>query len=123
MSFYASKSTNRNAKRILLKDIEPEQEGPAQRLLSETEAAIESTSAYLAFAESSDAVRAVLQEPERSELLRLLRTLLAELAERAWTQYCRWTEVRLRNSAISLFRTEVERKTGSPAEANDHRIS
>ncbi len=115
VSYFASKSTNRNAKRIRIKEIEPELEGHAQRTLSETIDAIERTSSYLVFMENSDAIRTVLQEKERNGILRLLRTLSAQLSDSAWTQYCAWTEVRLLNSAVLLFRTEVERKTGSPA--------
>lgn len=115
VNFFASKSTNRNAKRILIKDIEPEQEGAAQRLLEETVGAIRKTQTYLAFVETSDAVRSAMSVESLGELIRLLRSLVAQLGDTAWTQYSAWTEVRLMNSAISLFRTEVERKTGSPA--------
>lgn len=115
VSYFASKSTNRNAKRITLKELEPEQEGPAKRLLSETTDAIKRTSDFLEFLTVSNAARNAMPEVEHSELLRLLTSLLARLNDMAWIQYRAWAEVRLLNSAISLFRREVERKTGSPA--------
>ncbi len=115
VNYFASKTTNRNAKRLLIRELNPEQEGTFQRLLDETIEAIQQTRSYLDFVESSDAIASAMTPEGRAELTQILTKLITQLSERAWEQYCSRTEVQLLNSAISLFRTEVERKTGSPA--------
>lgn len=69
VAYFASKSTNRNAKRILLKDVDPEEEGPAKRDFLDTVEAAEKTGAYLGFLEGDQAARAVLTGAEHGELL------------------------------------------------------
>jgi len=115
VTYFASKSTNRNAKLVLLKDIDPEEDGPSKRDFLDAVEAVEKTSAYLTFLESNDAARTVLTEPERDELLRLLSAFLKALQAKAWSTFVAWKEVALLKAAVTLFRKEVERKTGTPA--------
>lgn len=45
----------------------------------------------------------------------MLSALLKGLHAKAWDNFVAWKEVSLLNSAVTLFRKEVERKTGTPA--------
>ncbi|MDB5801155.1 MAG: hypothetical protein JWL63_2094 [Rhodocyclales bacterium] len=112
---FAAKSTNRNAKKILLKDIEPEEESGARRGFTEFNEAAKTTAAFLEFLAKSPAVKKELGEEELKEVARILSELLERLLGKEWSNFLGWKEIYLMNSAITVFRREVERKTGSPA--------
>src|SRR5262249_32022298 len=69
VAYFASKSTNRSAKRILLKDIDPEEEGTAKRAFLSNSEAVAKTQTYLAFLETSDPARQALGEDAFARLL------------------------------------------------------
>lgn len=115
VDYFKAKSTNKNAKKILLKDIEPEEESSAKREFVEFNEAVEKTSEFLKFLAKNPAVKKELDEKELSEVTRILTELLERLRNREWTNFSGWKKISLLNSAIKLFRREVERKTGAPA--------
>ncbi|HYN83439.1 MAG TPA: hypothetical protein VES88_18310 [Gemmatimonadaceae bacterium] len=115
VAYFASKSTNRSAKRILLKDIDPEEEGGAKRIFLNAVEAAEKTRVYLSFLQVSETAREAVGEDVLAELVRMLSTLLHALEAKKWDAFVAWKEVRLLNAAIGVFRKEVERKTGTPA--------
>lgn len=113
--FFRTKTTSKNAKRINLKDIEPEKMGAAKRSFGEFNDAVGKTSEFIAFLEEHPAVQAELEEDELKELVETLSAIRERFGSREWSSYAAWKEVALMNSAIEKFRTEVERKTGTPA--------
>ena len=113
--YFRIKSTNKNAKKIKLKDIEPEEEGSAKREFSEFNDGVKKTTEFLAFLEEHPSFRKELSKEEIKEVTRILSGLLDRMGNREWESYSEWKEICLLNSAIEKFRTEVERKTGSPA--------
>ncbi len=115
VAYFAAKSTNRNAKKILLKDIEPEEESSAKREFKEFNEATEATAEFLEFLGDNPSVKKELSETEHAEVTRILSELLARLRKREWASFSAWKEICLLNSAIEAFRKEVERKTGTPA--------
>jgi len=115
VNFFRTKNTNKNAKRIKLKDIEPEKTGAAKSSFGEFNEAVGKTSKFIAFLEEHPAVQAELDEDERKELVATLSAILERFGSREWSSYAAWKEVALMNSAIKKFRIEVERKTGTPA--------
>ena len=115
VSFFQSKTTSKNAKRIKLKDIEPENTGVARRAFIEFNDAAAKTREFISFLDQHPAVEAELEEAERKELVESLSAILERFGKRQWSSYSEWKEVALLNSAIEKFRTEVERKTGTPA--------
>lgn len=115
VDYFKAKSTNKNAKKILLKDIEPEEEIGAKREFVEFNEAVEITSEFLEFLAKNPAVKKELDEKELSEVARILTELMERLRNREWTNFSGWKEICLLNSAIKSFRREVERKTGAPA--------
>lgn len=115
VAYFAAKNTNRNAKRILLKDIEPEEEIIAKREFTDSYKAVETTGKFLTFLTENSSVKKELTKDEHKQVTRILSDLLERLRKRGWTSFSEWKEVCLLNSAIKAFRREVERKTGSPA--------
>ena len=113
--YFRTKSTNTNAKKIKLKNIEPEEEGGAKREFGEFNEGVKKTSEFLEFLEEHPSVKKVLSEEEVEEITRILLALFERLENREWKEYSGWKEACLLNSAINKFRTEVERKTGTPA--------
>lgn len=115
LAYFSSKTTNRNARKLKLKDIEPDQEGSPKREFEEFDHAEARTAEFVAFLAEDERVAAELDEADTQELSRILDKLLQQLRERKWAGFVRWKEVTLLNSAIKLFRDEVSRKTGTPA--------
>lgn len=115
IDYYTAKSTNQNAKKILLKDIDPEEEGVAKRDFNEFNDAARTTNAFVKFLRENSSVKKELMEEELKEVERILTGLQLRLDNREWSSYTNWKEICFLNSAISAFRKEVARKTGIPA--------
>ena len=115
VNFYRSKTTNKNAKKIKIKNIDTEEEGTPGRKFDEFNEAADITIAFVTFLNEHPVVERVLPQEELKELLSGVTDLHNRLAEQEWNSFAEWKEVCLLNSAIEKFRTEVERKTGSPA--------
>ncbi|MFO1486734.1 MAG: hypothetical protein U1F71_25465 [Verrucomicrobiaceae bacterium] len=113
--YFRTKTTNKNAKRIKLKDIEPEEEGGPEREFIEFNDAAEKTNEFLEFLKTHPSISKVLNTEEMGEVTGILADLFERLSKREWESYSGWKEICLLNSAIQKFRNEVERKTGSPA--------
>jgi len=115
VNYFQTVSTNKNAKLIRLKDIEPEESGKPKREFNQFNDAAIVTSKFQNFINTHDAVGKVLDKKERNELNRILEILSERLLENEWNNYSEWKEIKLLNSAIEKLRIEIERKTGSPA--------
>ncbi len=113
-AYFATKSTNRNAKKIRLKDIEPEKESEAKREFADFEKALETTEKFLKFLDENPSVKKELTEDELKQVSRILSELLERLKNRKWASFSGWKEIWFLNLAIKTFRRAVERKTGSP---------
>lgn len=112
---FASNATNRNAKKLLVKDLEPEEESGAKQEFEDFNGAVAKTKAYLDFLAENSAVKKELAPAEHQQIRGILQGLLERLQRREWASFAVWQEIRLMNSAIKLFRTEVERKSATPA--------
>jgi len=115
VDYFEAKSTNRNAKKILLKDISVEGESGAEREFNEAHEALKKTKDFIDYLAESQFVKDELSEEEHEQLTRILSSLSERLAKCRWASFVGWKEIRLLNSAIKTFQQEVERKTGSPA--------
>ncbi len=108
-------NTNKNAQKILLKEIDPEEDGDARRGFYEYNKAAATTEEFFKFLKSDPAVRKELSSDELKELNRILSLLLERLDGKKWTGFAGWKEIVLLNSAINAFRKAIHRNTGSPA--------
>ncbi len=115
IAYFAAKSTNRNAKKILLKDIEPEEESGTKREFNDVKEAVENTAEFLEFLDDNPTVKKELTHDEHNQVIQILSELLERLTRREWASFSGWKEICFLNSAITVFRREVERKTGLPA--------
>ncbi len=115
VAYFEAKSTNRNARKILIKDIEPEEEIGAKREFTDVKEAVRTTEDFLVFLAENPSVSKELSEDEHNQVTQILTELFERLRKREWSNFSGWKEIRFLNSAINAFRREVERKTGSPA--------
>ncbi|MYE81912.1 MAG: hypothetical protein F4X36_08720 [Gammaproteobacteria bacterium] len=114
-AYFASESTNKRAKTMLLKDIEPQGDTEARREFREFRIAAETTGQFLKFLAEDPSMKEELDETEFETVVGILSGLLARLRRREWASFSDWQEIRLLNGAIEVFRNEIERKTGAPA--------
>jgi ABC-type cobalamin/Fe3+-siderophores transport system ATPase subunit len=114
-AFFESTVSNKNAKLILLKDIDTQEEGDAERNFSKYHDTASKIEVFSAVVEEDPLVKKELTDDEFIELQRILGLLLDRLTGKGWSGFVDWKELSLLNSAIKTFRIEVERKTGSPA--------
>lgn len=78
-AYFQSAITNKNAKKMLLKDIEPEEEGGPKRSFSRYNEALQKTRAFQTFLSSDAAVKEVLSEDEYVQTHALLSALATRL--------------------------------------------
>jgi ABC-type cobalamin/Fe3+-siderophores transport system ATPase subunit len=114
-TYFRIKSTSKNAKKIRLKDIDPEEEGASKREFLEFNEGVKKIFEFLTFIEKHPSVKKELSSAEIEELTETLSKLLLRMMDREWKGYSGWKQISLLNSAIDKFRVEVERKTGTPA--------
>lgn len=112
---FAATNTNKNAKKLKLKDIAPEKIAPNKREFEEFNKAEKTTSDFLEFFSENSAIRKVLDAADFNAMEKLLNTLLSGLQTGSQATFAAWKEIALLNSAIKKFRAEVEKKTGTPA--------
>lgn len=112
---FASQVTNRNAKRLRLKDVDVEEVGGLRREFEDAVDAADQTRAFIGLVAENTAIRGELQPAELGGLEAVLNTLVGRLEARSWDRFASWKTVEMMNSAVKLFRREVARKTGSPA--------
>lgn len=114
-NYFRVTNTSKNASKILLKDIDPEEVGSAKHEFTEFDVAVKTTAAFIKFLANNPSVRKELDEEELMDVTRILSGLLERLSKREWTSFSDWKEIVLLNSAIKSFRKEIELKTGKPA--------
>lgn len=115
VNYFKATNTNKNANKILLKDINPEEESSAKREFAEFHAAAGKTEEFVRFLNEDPSVKKELDRAELAEVVRILSELLTRLRKREWNSFSDSKVLTLLNSAIKIFRTEIERKTGRPA--------
>ncbi|MDD2915249.1 MAG: hypothetical protein PHP70_08020 [Gallionella sp.] len=115
VNYFKETNTNKNASKILLKDIDKEEGGSAKREFIEIIGTAKATNEFIKFLDENPTVRKELDEKEHSEITRILRGLLDRLRKKEWTTFSDWKEITLLNSAIETFRKVIELKTGKPA--------
>jgi ABC-type enterochelin transport system ATPase subunit len=115
VNYFKETNTNKNANKILLKDIDKEEGGSAKREFIEVIGAAKATKEFIKFLDENATIRKELDKKEHSEITRVLTKLLDRLRKKEWTTFSDWKEIYLLNSAIDTFRKVIELKTGKPA--------
>lgn len=114
-AYFETKISNKNAQKILLKDIDTQEEGSAERSFLKYQETASKVEAFSQLIDADSIVQKELTEPEFADLQRILGVLIGRLDSKKWSGFVEWKEVSFLNSAIKAFRLEVERKTGTPA--------
>jgi ABC-type cobalamin/Fe3+-siderophores transport system ATPase subunit len=115
VAYFQIQTTNKNAKKIKIKDIEQEEESTVRREFIDFNDAVEKTDEFLSFLNKNPSIQKELSKDELEEITRIISDLLERLGNRKWQGFVGRKEVDFLNAAIGKFRTEVERKTGAPA--------
>lgn len=115
VAYFSAKSKNRNAAKILIKDIEPVGESGAKSEFDEVNKVAGKILEFLNFLTEDSSVKKELTEDEHKQVTQILSELLERLRKREWASFSGWKEICFLNSAINVFRREVARKTGSRA--------
>lgn len=115
VSFFRDKSSNRNAKKILLKDIGLQPTGMSKRKFNEYSDSSSNVESFIMFLDSDESVKEELKDSERQTLLEILTTLQGRLSDGNWKFFSTWKETFFLNSAIETFGREIQRKTGNPS--------
>jgi predicted ATPase len=113
-AFFASAATNKNAKKILLRDLDTEEEGDAARHFAKYHETTSKIAAFADLVETDPLIETELTTEEFADLNRILAVLRERLHGKHWSGFVDWKEITLLNSAITKFRKEVARETGSP---------
>lgn len=113
--YFKVKSSNKNAKKILLKDLDPEEASGPQREFIGYNKSASTTKEFIAFIEKDESARKELNSSELAEMIEKLSSLLGRLEQGKWQTFSNWKVICLLNSAISSIRNEVARKTGTPS--------
>lgn len=108
-------TANKNSRRIRIKDLELERPGDRRDDFQKSNATYQKISEFMTFLGSNEVVKAESSNEDFLQISVLIERLLQKVDARRRVAFSGWKEIELLNSAISLFRTEVERKTGSPA--------
>ncbi len=115
VDYFKVTNTSKNSQKLLLKDIEVEQEGSPKRDFTDANEAVGKTVAFLDFLDTSQAIKKELSDEQHEEVRQILSGLLGRLILRKSSSFSTWKEICLLNSAITVIRDEVSRKTGTPS--------
>lgn len=115
LNFFKGQNSNQKAKKIRLKDIPLEEESTVERDFDDVTETTSRTADFLDFIAQDAILRDELDDKELEDITETLSSLLTRLEKRKWNTFSSWKEISLLNSAISIFRKEVQRKTGMPA--------
>ena len=115
LNYFRTKSSNRNAKKLVLKDLEQEETVSIQREFKAYTTSLEKVSEFIDFLERDINVSKELGNEELEQILRLLSNLNKKLKNGHWEGFSKWKQISFLNSAIEIFRQEVSRKTGTPS--------
>jgi len=118
-NYFRTETTNRNAKKMKLKNIEPEDSSSSERRFGDLNKAKVKTSRFRDFADNEKVVKEVLSDEEHRKLMEILSELDKRLGDAGWSSFSNWKQVSLLNLAIAIFRSEIQRKTGAPAKPTE----
>lgn len=112
---FEQESSNKNAKKILLKDMESEDETRLKRVFDNYNKSHTEVKDFLEFLHKDKPIAEVSEKEELIELLSRLSSLQKKLDENRWEKFLQWKETTMLNSAVDKFKSEIGRKTGTPS--------
>jgi len=113
MSFFEKEVKNKNAKNILIKDFEHEDEGKLKREFNEYNTSNNQVEEFLYFLQANKPIKEVAEE-ELNKINPILLELQKKLEKESWSKFTTWQETKLLNKTVEKFKYEISRKTGAP---------
>lgn len=113
-AFYRAKGTNKNARRLRIKDIGRQPEQSSRSKFNSYHTPSKQVNEFLNTVETDEVIKKELSEDRHQQLLDILSELQAKLSKGQWKYFRVWKSRHLLNQAIDLFGSEVQRKTGRP---------
>ncbi len=113
-AFFRAKGTNKNAKRLRIKDIERQAEQSSKSKFNRYHTPTKYVNDFLSTVEMDEIIKKELSEETHQQLLDILSELQAKLSKGQWKYYRYWKSRYLLNQAVDVFGNEVQRKTGKP---------
>ncbi len=114
VNYFKAEHGNRNAKKIRLKDLDPEEESGPKRKFEDYNKSASKVEDFLDFLTNNEPVKEVIGPEGLDELVGGISGLFKGLSEGKWTKFANWKETYLLNNAIKICKSEVTRKTGTP---------
>ena len=114
-SYFSAENRNRNAKKLLLKDMDRVEEDAAKRKFEKYHKSTKTLQDFYDFLSHDEAIREVSEGGDLDDLVIRTRSLLDKLKRRRWESFVEWKEAKLFNGAIEKIKSEVSRKTGFPS--------
>jgi predicted ATPase len=113
-AFFRAKGTNKNAKKLRIKDIKRQVERSSKSKFDSYHIPTEQVNDFLNTVETDDVIKKELNAETHQQLLDILSELQAKLRNGQWKYFGAWKSTYLLNQAIDVFGNEVQRKTGKP---------
>ena len=114
VTYFNAEHRNQNAKKILLKELEPEAESGPKRKFEDYEKSFSKVQEFLEFLSESEPVKDVLNPEQLDELRNSLSSLFEGLSNGRWEEFIKWKETFFFNNAIKIIKHEVAKKAGIP---------
>lgn len=119
VNFFKAEHTNRNAKKLRLKDLDLEEESGPKRKFEDYNIAASKVQEFIGFIAESEPVKEITNPENLDELITSISELLKGLSVGKWAKFTEWKQAQLLNSAIRKVKHEVSRKTGAPPKPTD----
>ena len=114
-NYFSAENRNRNAKKLLLKDMDQVEEDGARREFEKYHKSTTTLQTFCEFLSNDEVIREVSEGGDLDDLMFRTRSLLEKLKSGRWERFVQWKEAELFNRAIEKIKSEVSRKTGSPS--------
>lgn len=122
IAFFKAEHGSRNAKKIRIKDLDPEEESGPKRKFEDYNNSASKVQTFLDFLAESAPAKEVIGTEKLDELVSAISGLHKGLSKGKWTKFSKWKEVHLLNNAIKTCKREVARKTGTPSKPSTTRF-
>ncbi len=113
INFYKRESQNKNAKKILIKDLTQLNESKPKQKFKEYSGAQKKIVEMIDYISNSQPISEVTDGETVNGIIKQLQAVENKLKIAMWKYFTDWKSISLLNNAVKLFRDEVTRKTGT----------
>lgn len=114
-NFFEKEVSNKNAKNILIKDFEHEDEVRLKRVFDDYNNSNEKVIEFLNFLDEKKLIFEAVAEEEFKVIYPKLESIQKKLDNVRLNEFNTWKETKLLNISVEKFKYEISRKTGAPS--------